>query len=321
MSRALYQPSRLEAALEDVRGALREAAVDQIARTTVGGVIEIFAGVNGSPQAALWPNGGAYARRERPAVLDAEEMMLLERPGSRAHLGIWLFGPERISRPGSVARWLSRMLEPRSPLVVASETPWPGKALAPDEVAEQTGEELSAMLTRSGFGAFFEVVEGPVFRLWTAVTAAAPRCEVLASAEDRLREGDWLGAQAVLYGPDLALSSLAEVREYSLLVAACHDLAGRTELCLDALEETLALDPECTRAMCGLARLYALDGHLDSARALFGAALDVEPACEAARCGLLAVDAARAEETRPAIAPLVICHTAAHPALPGAARA
>ena len=35
--------SRLDRALEDVRAALRVAAVDQVARTTVGGVIEIFA--------------------------------------------------------------------------------------------------------------------------------------------------------------------------------------------------------------------------------------------------------------------------------------
>jgi hypothetical protein len=125
-----------------------------------------------------------------------------------------------------------------------------------------------------------------------------------------------------LYDSNVALSSLAEVREYALLVAACHDLAGRTELCLDALEETLRLDPACTRAMCGIARLYALEGHLDSAAALFASALDVEPAYEAARCGLQAVATARAERVAlPAEIPQVIRLGDGPPALSGHASA
>ena len=314
--------SRLERALEDVRAALRVAAVDQIARTTVGGVIEIFAGIAGAPQAAIWHDGGAYARRESPTVLDAEEMDRGGLEGSPAHLAVWLFGPERLARPAAAARWLHLSLAPKSALIVAAETPWPGKALAPDELAEHTAEELTALLTRAGFGAFHQEVEGPVFRLWTARSVAGTGHRVLAEAEDLLRHGDWPGAQNALYDSKVSLSSLAEVREYALLVAACHDLAGRTELCLDALEETLRLDPTCTRAMCGVARLYALEGHLDSATALFSAALDIEPACEAARCGLGAVGTARAErDALPAEIPQAIRLEDGPPALCGHASA
>jgi hypothetical protein len=125
---------------------------------------------------------------------------------------------------------------------MASESPWPGKTLCPDEYTEHTDEELAASLTRNGFGQISRMIDGPFFRLWHTKRETTDASLVLSRAEDAVAAGDWVKTSAHLEGLTQSLPSKESIREYALLVAACHDMAARPAQCFEALKETLALD-------------------------------------------------------------------------------
>jgi tetratricopeptide (TPR) repeat protein len=173
-------------------------------------------------------------------------------------------------------------------VIVATECPWRGKILAPDEYAELTDEEMASSLVRAGFGAIERHVDGPFFRLWSARLEPGSAHELLSRASAMLEKKDPAAAEEVLSNLHEPLSPDG-VREYGLLVAACHDMAGRAEQAMAALSQILEIDPGCARALCGLGRLAALGGELNTARALFEQALSGQPALVAALRGKSAV--------------------------------
>ena len=207
-------------------------------------------------------------------------------------LSVWLFGPERIDEPSKVYRALSEATSPGGTIIVASETPWPGKILAVDEWGEYTMEETAAALIRAGFKEVESIVEGPFFRITKALKSRSNAYRDLIKAEQYLENGDHIQAETVLNNITEQMDSALIVREYALLIAACHDLAGRREHALEALSEALVLDPRCARAMCGLGRIAAIKGDLASARDFFQSALRFEPALVAGLHGVAIIQEA-----------------------------
>ncbi|MCP4601871.1 MAG: hypothetical protein GY847_15385 [Proteobacteria bacterium] len=279
----MMNPLTPEDALECARQALREHVVLPIAKETPGQVVEVCIDEVQSVFCKRYQNGTDYTE----AKVDVETKKESENDALKesAHLVLWLFGPERVPEPPQVYRLLSRNLVEKATAIIASEAPWPGKILSPGEFGEYTAEETAAALVRAGFTEIVQLMEGPFFRLWRARRAVGSAHIALIDAENYLDVGNWREAEKSLESVNEPLGSLEIVREYALLVAACHDLAGRTELCLDALSEALRLDPYCARAMCGLGRVAALKGDLGSAQDFFASALKLQPALVAALHG------------------------------------
>lgn len=274
-----------EHSIEAARTALRDGHLSAEAKGVKGPVAEVVSLPEG-PRVLTWLEGSSY--RQPPDEEHPLRDVCRDYP-IEAELVIWLFGPERCAQPTSVYRALWTIAGPNARLVMATESPWPGKILCPDEYTEHTGEELIASLTRNGFREIGRMVDGPFFRLWQATKTSTDAPLVLSRAEDSLAMGDWAEASACLEGLTESLPSKEAVREYALLVAACHDLAGRPAQCFEALKETLALDENCARAYCGLGRLSALGGNLEAALSFFDKALSIEPALVAALHGRSAV--------------------------------
>ncbi len=274
-----------EHSIDAARVALRQGHLEAEARGTKGPVVEVLSLPEG-PRLLTWLDGSSYGEtpaQDRPIAEVCFDEAL------EAELLVWLFGPERCAEPASVYRALWKMAAPKARLVIATEAPWPGKTLCPDEHAEHTSEELAASLTRSGFEGIGRMVDGPFFRLWQAQRRETEAPLVLAEAEDALIAGDWDKAGRHLENLTESLTSKNAVREYALLVAACHDMAQRPTQCFEALKETLALDESCARAYCGLGRLCALGGNWDASLTFFEKALSIEPALVAALHGKAAV--------------------------------
>ncbi len=277
--------SKPESALECAREALREYVVRPIAKEISGSIVEVYVD-EGGIRLRFYADYDDYNSGK---IVEEDQAV------EPAELALWLFGPERVVEPSKVYRLLSAQLAEGATVLVSSESPWPGKILSPGEFGEYTSEETSAALTRAGFEEIGKLIEGPFFRLWHARRSAGSVYLALCRAEDHLSDGEWEQAEQHLAGVNEPLGSHDAVREYALLVAACHDLAGRSDACLDALTEALKLDPRCARAMCGLGRIAALRGDLGSAADFFESALRIQPSLVAAHHGRAVIKEAEGE--------------------------
>ena len=281
--------SRLEGAIASAGDALRADTVGPMARGTQGPVLEIVPRTNGEVGASIWTDGDAYVKGEAAFCLDPEDIAEGTTFGEPARLAVWLFGPERCRNPEAVYKWLSANTADDATLVLATEVPWMGKVLSPSEFAEYTDEEIGAGLVRVGFDKVRQVVPGPYFRLFTAERNGAVRDGFLTGVKDALDEGDTDEALRRLSGVEDGIESLAAVREYALLTAASHDLAGERDSAVEALIEALRIDPTCARAMCGLGRIAALEDDLENAALFFNGAINQQPFLVAALRGYGAV--------------------------------
>lgn len=279
-----------EKAVAFSRDALRESVIFPLVRKTSGGIVEVYPTRRGEEPALKWfDDADEYVRRcqdseEAPGKTDAVNQDI--------KLGIWLFGPEREEIPSRTYRMVSETLSPGGSIIVASEAPWPGKILATGEFGEYTTEETVASLIRSGFKDVESIIEGPFFRITRALRSPSDAHVALVEAERCLDQGDHANAELALNSITAQMDSAPMVREYALLIAACHDLAGRPEHALEALSEALTLDPRCARAMCGLGRIAALKGDLASSRDFFQSALRCEPALVAGLHGMAVIEEA-----------------------------
>jgi len=281
---ATKSPMKPNEALECARAVLKENIILPLVKNNKGGILEAHCVRDGQIEyryhrtsddylANIGQTTGTVLRQgEIPDNLDIG-------------LALWLFGPERVETPSVVYRALSQLVSIGGNILVASEAPWPGKILSLGEYAEYTPEETIGCLVRAGFESIGEVIGGPFFRLFSGKRSHSKIYLSLMEAQDLLTEGNWEEAQIVLEKVKDPLLSLEAVREYALLVAACHDLAGRSVECLEALSEALNLDSTCSRAMCGLGRMALLRGDLGSAEEFFSAALRHQPSLVAALHG------------------------------------
>lgn len=285
------EPYKHERAVAFSRDALRESVILPLVQKTSGGIVEVCPTMRGEePAFKRFDDADEYMR----FFQDDEEVAPDETGlGNRdIQLGIWLFGPEREESPSRTYRMVSETLSPGGSIIVASEAPWTGKILAAGEFGEYTVEETVASLIRSGFKDVESIIEGPFFRITRALRSQSDAHVALVEAERHLDQGDPASAELVLNSITSQMDSALMVREYALLIAACHDLAGRPEHALEALSEALTLDPRCARAMCGLGRIAALRGDLASARAFFQSALRCEPALVAGLHGMAVIEEA-----------------------------
>jgi len=274
----MSEPTELykrEDATECAREAVREQIVLPILARVSGRIVEVER--RSAIESALVFHEDIHAyRRALTSPSDGADAQQV--PSEKAAAGVWLFGAERVENPTVIYRRLAESLADGAILLAASEVPWPGKILSSEESAEYTAEETAAAFVRAGFADIDRMVEGPFFRIWKATKRDNGAHAALCNAEDYLGTGDFASAERELDGITEQMSSTLVVREFALLVAACHDLAGRQAACLDALSEALMLDPRCARAMCGLGRIAALTGDVDGASDFFDAALRCEPA-------------------------------------------
>jgi tetratricopeptide (TPR) repeat protein len=288
---SLTAPFKHEQTVTLSRNALRESIIFPLIDAETGPIAEVLANPEtGAPVLARFEKGTAYRDYHQPA--DAERPFPKEASDSDALTAVWLFGPERVETPSTIYRRLSRIVAPKGRVLVASEVPWPGKILAQGEWGEYTTEETGAALIRAGFKDVEMIIDGPFFRLATARRSESDAFISLLEAEALLDRGDHVAAEQVLGGITAQMDSTLIVREYALLVAACHDLAGRADHALEALSEALTLDPRCARAMCGLGRIAALKGDLSSARDFFSSALKFQPALVAGLHGIAVIEEA-----------------------------
>ncbi|MCP4679853.1 MAG: hypothetical protein GY854_31045 [Deltaproteobacteria bacterium] len=270
--------SKPDEILEGARGALREYVAQPIFKDLNGPIVEVQNSAAHSISLTYYASNADYLTDDPSG--DTEDSS--KEP---AGMALWLFGPERVTDPAAIYRLLYDNLAKDGILVIASEAPWPGKILCPGEYGEYTSEETASALTRAGFKDITSLIESPFFRMWKTNVEPGSAHQVLFEAEKCLGSGNWNAAEEQLMKLKEPLESVEAVREFALLVAACHDLAGRPEQCLDALTETLRIDPNCARAMCGLGRLSALGGDLGSASDFFSSALKLQPALVAALHG------------------------------------
>jgi Flp pilus assembly protein TadD len=287
-SKGSFKP---EETMECAREAVREQIVFPVLARAEGGVVE----VNRRSVDDFYLQHFLDVDEYRSALLQPDPKKKAPCDGDSAQnpaFGLWLFGPERAENPAGIYRCLAESLADGATVMIASEVPWPGKILSAEEVAEYTAEETSASLIRAGFVDIDRLVEGPFFRIWKATKSDSSAHTALILAEEFLSKGDFVSAERELETITDQMDSALVVREFALLVAACHDLAGRRVACMDALSEALLLDPRCARAMCGLGRISALNGDLDSATEFFDAALRYEPALVAALHGKAVVQEA-----------------------------
>ena len=281
---------RLDSSVSASRAALREAVIFPLVRETGGIVAEVVSVQHGASYIEYFEHIDAYEAHFKRLDSGSDDG-----PAStekKAEIAVWLFGPERVETPSEVLRTLTESISSNGTVIVASEVPWPGKILAADERGEYTTEETAAMLVRAGFHDIESIIEGPFFRLTKAKKCPVAAYRALIEAEQHLDKGDPVEAEKVLNSLSEQLHSAEMVREYALLVAACHDLAGRHEHALEALSEALTLDPRCARAMCGLGRIAAIKGDLDTAKEFFGSALRCEPALVAGLHGMAVIQEA-----------------------------
>lgn len=290
-SKGSFKP---EETMECAREAVREQIVFPILERAEGGVVEVNRRSVDDFYLQLFSDVDEY--RHSLLEPDSEPKALPDIDSARnPAFGLWLFGPERAENPAAVYRCLAESLADGATVMIASEVPWPGKILGPEEIAEYTAEETSASMIRAGFVDIDRLVEGPFFRIWKATKSGGSAHSSLILAEEFLSKGDFESAERELETITGQMESALIVREFALLVAACHDLAGRRVACMDALSEALLLDPRCARAMCGLGRISALNGDLDSATDFFDTALRYEPALVAGLHGKAAVQEAKGD--------------------------
>jgi tetratricopeptide (TPR) repeat protein len=282
--------SKPDTTMASSRAALRESVIFPLAEETDGHIAELVSIRQGDCHIERFDSVDAYKAYFH--TIDEASFPGEGAANAAATMVVWLFGPEREASPTEIYRALSDAVMPGGQIVVASEAPWPGKILASDEWGEYTNEETAAALIRAGFYDIDAIVEGPFFRLIRAKRRTDNVHRAFMDAERFLDQGDHASAEAALNSVTEQMDSALLVREYALLVAACHDLAGRPEHALEALSEALTLDPRCARAMCGIGRIAALKGDLTSAAEFFQSALRCEPALVAALHGMAIIQEA-----------------------------
>ncbi len=280
--------SRPEQAIEHAREIIKQQLIIPLMEDLSGPVIEIQS-TEHTPSFHYWNTPDAFLDQCDPVSYASVEELVGTSDFRPAQLAFWLFGPGWVAAPAEVHRFLSQSVVSGGAVVVACETPWSGKILPQGKFAEYTTEEVTAALVRAGFDELAELTGSPTFGLWQGTHQGNSARQQFLRAESLLAQGDWAGAETALMEISDRLGSIHAVREYALLVAAYHDLAGRLPEALAALSEALKLDPQCARAMCGLGRIAALNGDLQSAEEFFKAALDHQPALVAALYGRAAV--------------------------------
>jgi len=284
---------RLEEAVSQARNAIKSHTIAPLTANIKDPVIEVLPAANGNPKAFIWVNGQSYQRGDAPVILDSDDMLSDNfLGGAPAGFALWLFGPERVADPGKVYKWLGGAMAHGALLVIASEVPRVGKILSEKEFGNYSEEETAANLVRAGFEGIREMVEGPIFRLWSASRTSTEHREAFAAAQSCLELGEWALATQRLESIEDSIDTLQELKEFAILMAACHDLAGRPLDAMETLFEVLRIDPECARAMCGIGRLSALGDNLQSAAVFFNAALECQPFLVAALQGSAAVEEA-----------------------------
>ncbi|MBN2341404.1 MAG: hypothetical protein JXX29_08405 [Deltaproteobacteria bacterium] len=274
-----------EKALREARNILKYDLIREKARKIDGPIVEIVSYPNGRPGGFMWLSGKAFVRGDAPLGFDVSDMETGQPWLSDVKMAIWLFGPSRVAEPHAVYRWLWKVMDEHAPFYMTTEIPWRGKLPLEGEYGQYSDEEIHAVLVRNGFEHIRHTNNGPYFRLWSCSKSANLHYQTFQRVERHLAQGDWQIAVEALGELDEHLDSMSAVREYALLLAACHDLAGNTRQGYVALSETLRIDSECARAMCGLGRLAALNDDLDGANVFFSAALNKSPCMVAALRG------------------------------------
>lgn len=259
--------------------------IKEQARDIAGPVVEIVAYPNGEAGGFFWVDGPAFNRGDSPIAFDLNDMTTGQPWLNDIHLAVWLFGPSQVKEPTTVYRWLHYNMAIEGVLYMANEIPWRGKMPQTREFGHYSDEEIHASLVRSGFEEISHSVDGPYFRLWRAYKSESIDPRLFQTVEAHLQSGEWKTAVEALGELDDKLDTLAAVREYALLLAACHDLAGNTAQSYAALIEALRIDPDSGRAMCGLGRLAAIKNDFDGALLFFESALKRSPSLVAALVG------------------------------------
>lgn len=277
--------SEPKTALRRARDLLKIDLIREKAKKIDGPILEIVSYPNGKPGGFCWMNGEAFARDDAPLGFDFQDMETGQPWLKNAKMAIWLFGPSRVEEPNYVYRWLSEILDAEAPFYMVTEIPWRGKLPLEGEYGQYGDEEIHATLVRSGFENIRHTMSSPYFRLWSSSKSPNGHYKIFQRVERHLAKGSWRVAVETLGELDDHLDNMSSVREYALLLAACHDLAGNVRESHAALSETLRIDPNCARAMCGLGRLAALNEDLETAALLFESALQVSPCMVAALRG------------------------------------
>lgn len=276
-------------ALGEARKKLKVDWFQEKALNIKGAVVEIVSYPNGKPGGYIWFSGKSFAKGDVPVGFDYNDMNNGQPWLEDIQMAIWLFGPSRVEEPLQVYRWLNHAMADGATFYMTTQIPWSGKMPLDFEFGQYSDEETHAALVRTGFNRIGQSVNGPYFRLWNATKSKEVDSYIFQRVEKHLNAGNWRVAVELLGQLDEKLDSLAAVREYALLLAACHDLAGNTKQSYAALSETLRLDPECGRAMCGLGRLAALNGDFVGASIFFESALKKTPCLVAALRGHAAI--------------------------------
>lgn len=272
-------------AMHKAREMLKMELIGETSAHIDGAIAEIVSYPNGAPGGFLWVTGESFHRGDAPLGFDLTDMKSGQPWLENIQMAMWFFGPSQVQDPGYVYRWLNDHMENHAPLYMTTEIPWRGNMPNLNEYGQYVDEEIHAALVRSGFDQIRHSVDGPYFRFWAAAKSASTDHRVFQKVESQLAKGNWRVAVEALGELDDSLESLAAVREYALLLAACHDLAGNTRQSYTALTEALRMDPDCARAMCGLGRLAALNNDMDGAMLFFESALKKSPCMVAALRG------------------------------------
>ncbi|MBN2528290.1 MAG: hypothetical protein JXR76_17995 [Deltaproteobacteria bacterium] len=271
--------------MKRARKMLKLELLKDVASKTNGPLVEIVSYPDGNPGGFLWLNGASFNRGDVPIGFNLEDMQRGQPWLDDIRFAVWLFGPTQVKNPLKVYRWLNRHMSWNATFYMATEIPWRGKKPQFHEYGHYADEEIHASLVRSGFERIHHSVDSPYFRIWTAQKSHCLSPELFQRVEEQLSRGNWREAVDALGKLDDKLDSLPAVREYALLLAACHDLAGNTAQAYAALSEVRRLDGDCARALCGLGRLAALDDDLWGALAYFDLALKKSPQLVAALHG------------------------------------
>jgi len=266
--------------------ALARELAERLVREVDGPVLEIRHDGLLPAIVSYWEDAAAWPGRQPTGGFILGEGAPANSAAASAAFAVWLFGPERAPSPKEILRRLAAHVRVGGTVVVASESPWPGKSLAADEFGEYTSEEIAAYMIRAGVGERMRYAAGEGFAVWIGTRSGNPTFEGIAAAARAVESGQHEVAQRALGSVSRQLDERPAVLELILLTAACHDLAGRYHECADALAEAVALEPRCARAMCGLGRIALLHGESEEARAWFARALALQPALVAGLRGM-----------------------------------
>jgi hypothetical protein len=270
----------------EARETLARELAERLVRDVSGAVLEIRHDGMLPAVVSFWENAASWPGKQPTGGFILGEDTPSNSAAAPAAFAVWLFGPERAPSPKEILRRLAGLVKVGGTVVVASESPWPGKSLAADEFGEYTAEEIAAYMVRAGVGERMRHAAGEGFAVWIGTRSGNPTFDGIAVAAHAVENGQHEVAERALESASRQLEERQAVLELILLTAACHDLAGRYHECAEALVEAVALEPRCARAMCGLGRIALLLGQTDEARAWFARALTLQPALVAGLRGM-----------------------------------